>query len=289
MTSAGTLATETVAQWLLLDAGDPACNDARDAVGALGRPLQEEAALSASKLRIPLAATTAHCADEGEIARALGDLRRELGSLDTSELDAEQGLFARTIAMVPGVGTPASRYSKRLESARPRMASIIESLEAGRAVLTRDNITLRSDQQRLHDLSASLEQEIDNVQAFDDALGFAVDVELPFGDLRRPLFEDELLVTVRQRLSALAQTLAVSQHGVAAIESVMSENRELIRGIDRTRNLTLGALSVASTAGVEIARKAEAFDEVDAVLNEVDTQRREALPTMERTVRDVTP
>ena len=289
MSAAATLASEAVGRWLLLDAGDPTCNDARDGVEALGRSLQEEAARRASELRIPLADTTAHSADDGEVARALTDLRRELDSLDPSELEARRGVFARMLTLVPGVGTPASRYAQRLESSRPRVASIIESLEAGRAVLSRDNITLRSDQQRLHDLSHSLEQEIENVQALDDALVFAIDVELPFGDLRRPLFEDELLVTVRQRMTDLAHTLAVSHHGVAAIESVMSENRELIRGLDRTRDLTLGALAVATTTGADVARKTEAFDEVDAVLNEVDARRREALPIMERTVRDVTP
>ncbi len=289
MSAAATLATEAVGRWLLLDPGDPGCNDARDGVEALGRSLQEEAARRASELRIPLADTTAHSADDGEIARALADLRRELDSLDPSELEAQRGVFARTLALVPGVGTAASRYVKRLESSRPRVASIIESLEAGRAVLSRDNITLRSDQQRLHDLSHSLEQEIANVQAFDDALVFAIDVELPFGDLRRPLFEDELVVTVRQRMTDLGQTLAVSEGGVAAIESVMSEHRELIRGIDRTRDLTLGALAVASTAGVELARKVEAFNEIGTALSEVDVRRREALPIMERTVRDVTP
>ena len=282
-------AAEAVGRWLLLDAGDPACSNARDHVGALARPLLEEAARRASELRIPLADTTAHSADDGEIARSLAALRRELDALDPSELATAPGWLARTISKVPGVGSPASRYAKRLDSSRPGVESIIESLEAGRDVLFRDNVTLHSDQQRLHDLSGALAHEIENVQAFDDALVFAIDVELPFGDLRRPLFEDDLLVTVRQRIGDLDRTLGVCARGVVAIEAVMSENRELIRGIDRTRDLTRGALAVASTAGTAVDRKAEAFSLVDTALNEIDVRRREALPVMERTVRDVTP
>lgn len=324
----------TVSAWLLLDADDPECNDARDAVESLGRDVQHQADQVASALRAPLADVTAHCADGGEIARSLADLRHELESLDTSELDADRNWFARAIAKVPGVGTPADRYLQRLESSRARIASIITSLEAGRAVLSRDNITLRSDQERLGELSTLLDQALTDTQAIDDALVFAIDVELPFGDPRRPLFEDELLDTCRRRMRDLEQARAVNRQGAIAIESVMSNNREMIRGIDRTRELTLGALAVAATAGAATTRTAEAldrldavdkatadliaetevrlrvegsdgrrretdstieldalraaFDEIDTALSEIDGRRREALPAVERTVRDVT-
>jgi uncharacterized protein YaaN involved in tellurite resistance len=180
-----------------------------------------------------------------------------------------------------------------------------------------------------------VDQESVRAQAFDDAIVFAVDVELPFGDLRRPLFEDELLVTCRQRMADLGQALAANRQGVMAIESIMSNNRDLIRGIDRTSELTLGAFAVAATSGAARARNAvaldradtddtstadllaatevrlrtegpetrrrqtgsavelealrSAFGEIDATLNEIDGQRREALPVMERTVGDVIP
>lgn len=288
MTDTATLAREAVGRWLLLDAGDPACNDARDFVESLGRDVQHEATRVATALRIPLADVAAHRDDGGEIAEALAELRGVLGSLDPSELDTKPSWVARTIASVPGVGTPASRYFKRLESSRSRVTSIIRSLEAGRGVLSRDNITLRADQERLHEFSTALDREIANVQAFDDALVFAIDVELPFGDLRRPLFEDELLVTVRQRLADLEQAAAANRQVVTAIESVMSSNRDLLRGIDRTSELTLGAFTAATSAAAAAgAAQAEnagplrtTFDEIDVVLNDIDERRREPFPDM---------
>ncbi|MGB3733888.1 MAG: toxic anion resistance protein [Ilumatobacter sp.] len=288
MTRETTAATDVVNGWLLLAAGDPACNDARDLVESLGGKEQQDAARRASALQLPLANSTAHCADDGDIAQALADLRGVLDSIDPSELDATPGWFARSISKVPGVGSSASRYAQRLESSRARVTTILDSLNAGRDVLSRDNITLRSDQERLVELSAPLQHEIDEAKALGDALEFAIDVELPFGDPRRPLFEEELLVTARQRSGGLERALVVNLQGVDAIESVMAANRQLIRGIDRTRNLTLAAFAAASAAGAGNAETAAAFVDADAALSEAEGRRREALPAMERTVRDVT-
>jgi uncharacterized protein YaaN involved in tellurite resistance len=139
------LAVDAVGRWLLLDVDDPACNDARDAVGSLGRDVQQEATRAAVALRVPLADVAAHRDDGGEIAESLAELRSVLDSLDPSELDAKRGLVAKALAMVPGVGTPASRYFRRLESSQSRIASIVESLEAGRGVLWRANKTQPAD------------------------------------------------------------------------------------------------------------------------------------------------
>jgi len=283
-----TPASELVDGWLLLAVGDPGCNDARDHVEALGSKEQQDAARRASALYQPLADTIAHCADDGDIAQAMADLRSELASIDPSDLDESTGWFGRSISKIPGIGSSASRYAQRLESVRARVMTIMESLIAGRDVLSRDNITLRSDQERLVELSDPLRHELDAAKALGDALEFAIDVELPFGDPRRPLFEEELLATTRQRSGGLERAIAVNQQGVAAIESVMAANRRLIRGIDRARNLTLAAFAAASATGAGSSETVAAFVEADAAVSEVESRRREALPAMERTVRDVT-
>lgn len=257
-------ATAVVARWLLLEADEPECNDARDAVASLGRDVQQQAGQVAAALRAPLADVTAHRADGGDIARTLTELRHELDSLDPSELGGERGWFARAIGKVPGVGSPADRYLQRLESSRSRITAMVQSLEAGRGMLSRDNITLRADQERLYELSTSLDAAVAEAQAFDDALVFAIDVELPVDDPRRPLFEDELLDTCRRRMRDLGQTRVVNQQATEAIESVMNNNREMIRGIDRTGELTLGALAVAATAGASRRSSAVGFDGIDA-------------------------
>ena len=301
-------APDLVARWLQLDPDDPARHDARDVVDAIGREAQGESARVAAALHAPLGDSTAHASDASEIAQTLADLRRELDALDPSELSARPSWLGRTLARIPGVGTASTRYAQRLASSQPRINDIVSALDVGRGVLSRDNVTLRSDQERLHELSSSLCGDLYIAQDFDDALVFAIDVELPFGDLRRPFFEDDLLVAVRRRLRDLQHSLETNQQGLAAIEVVMDQHRQLIRGIDHTSELTISALRIAASSAASAsldARVAEqigtgpngltisqdalrsALDDIDRALNSVTVQRKEASAKMERTVRQI--
>src|SRR5690606_42135790 len=55
--------------------------------------------------------------------------------------------------------------------------------------------------------------------------------QLPADDSRRSFMEEELLFPLRQRILDLQQQLAVSQQGILALEVVIRNNRELIRGV----------------------------------------------------------
>ncbi len=292
MSSTSTCATESVNRWLSLEVGDPERSEAIGAVESLGRDIQQRASTAVSRLSIPLAEVSEHCDDGGAIGDALADLGAQLRSLDPAELDTERGLLARVIGKVPGVGSPLGRYLLRFDSSRPRMTSTLESLNAGRDVLARDNVTLRADQADLHELTDSVAEAAAEAQTFDDALVFAIDVELPFGDPRRPLFEDELLVIARQRISDLESTVVAIERARRVIDSVMSDNRRLIRCIDRAREATLGVMAAASTAGASdaAARVAlrSAHNEATDAAREAEQLLHEALPDVERTVRDVT-
>ncbi len=308
MSNDPTTANERVAKWLLLDPDDPACHDARDLIDAIGRETQSESTRITASLRVPLGDSSAHASDTSEIARTLADLRRELDALDPAELSEPPGWLRRTLARIPGVGSASSRYAQRVVSSGPRIDDIVAALTAGRGVLSRDNVTLRSDQERLADMASSLTADLAVAQAFDDALVFAIDVELPFGDLRRPFFEDDLLVAVRRRLRDLQHALALNQQVLAATDAVMDQHRHLIRSIDHTSELTVSALRVAAssaagskpdargsalvdTVDAELTVSDEAlrsaFEEINEALNSVTVQRAEASAKMERTVRQI--
>ena len=298
--TAGVVAKELIAQWLQLDATDPNLDDARRVIESLGSDVESDAARAAASVRSPLAEVSAHQADGGEVARALADLRREMDALDPSELGERRGWFARAVGKVPGVGTPGARYLQRLESSHPRVNALVESLDRGRGVLLRDNMMLSTDRDRLRELSTSLDGAIANAGEFEDALVFAVDVELAPHDPRRPLFEDDLLAACRRRMGDLGRAHVVNQQTTMAIDAVMDDNRDLIVGLDRIRELTLAALAVASTAGatrasesptldgVRVDASRATFDELDAAFAEIEQRRDAASSAAARTVREVT-
>ncbi|MFK8025330.1 MAG: hypothetical protein AB8G26_15340 [Ilumatobacter sp.] len=224
MIDATARARQAVEAWLRLDADDPACNDARDVVAALGREALERAAGATS-------GSGSTRAFDRALAGAMADLREQLGELEVGD-DDERSMFARFVAKVPGVGSPAERHARRLASARPRIESMVTSIESERAVLMRDNVTMRADLDRLHEIESELLTVIGDVQAYEDALEFAVDVEVPELDPRRTLFEDELLGGVRHRRSELERSRVTNHAGIETLESAMDANRAVIREID---------------------------------------------------------
>ncbi len=224
MIDAATDARQTVSSWLQLEADDPACNDARDTAAALGRDVLQQAA-GVTVGSGPMRAT-------GEaLAATIEDVRSEIRDLDEAGA-GDSGWFGRVLAKVPGVGSPAERHARRLASVRPRIESMLRSAEAERAVLSRDNVTLRADLERLHELESDLDDGVRVVQAYVDALEFAVDVEVPELDPRRTLFEDELLAGARRRLRELQAARETNRERLEAIESTMEANRSVMREID---------------------------------------------------------
>src|SRR5690606_22548904 len=77
--------------------------------------------------------------------------------------------------------------------------------------------------------------------------------------------EEELLFPLRQRIVDLQQQLAVSQQGVLALEVVIRNNRELMRGVDRAINVTVSALNVAVVVALALANQRLVLDRVEAL------------------------
>ena len=63
----------------------------------------------------------------------------------------------------------------------------------------------------------------------------------------------------------LQQQLAVNQQGVLAIEIIVRNNKELVKGVDRGINVTVNALNVAVTVALALANQKIVLDKIDAV------------------------
>ena len=56
-----------------------------------------------------------------------------------------------------------------------------------------------------------------------------------------------ILFPLRQRVMDMQQMIAVNQQGIMAIEVVIRNNKELIRGVERAKNVTISALKISVT------------------------------------------
>jgi uncharacterized protein YaaN involved in tellurite resistance len=255
-----------VEQLLSVDpANDAARTEARDAIDSMGRDLQTRSATRSRILQAPLKDISRNSEDGGEVAKSLGDLRIEVEKLDPSGLDTEAGWFTRAVGKIPGVGTPLKRYFMRYESSQTQIDVIVHSLEKGRDQLKRDNITLGDDQKQMRELTHLLTEQIALAGALDAAVVDKLATEITSDDPRRQFVEEDILFSLRQRTLDLQQQLAVNQQGVLAIEIIIRNNRELIRGVDRAIDVTISALQVAVTVALALAHQKIVLDKIEAI------------------------
>ena len=240
-------------------------DEARAAVEAMGRELQGEAAHQSRMLKQAIAALGEQGAEGGPVAKALVDLKFEVEKLDPHKFDFSAGWFTRLLGGLPGVGTPLKRYFSRFESAQTILDALVNSLEQGRDQLKRDNLTLQEDQRAMRELTRKLETQIKLAQLVDQGLHYKLEREIPADDPRHGFIQEELLFPLRQRLMDLQQQLAVNQQGVLATGLVMRNNQELVRGVNRSLDVTVGALNVAVTTALALANQKIVLDKVSAV------------------------
>jgi uncharacterized protein YaaN involved in tellurite resistance len=254
---------------LSLNPEEPSALDARRqnaaAVETLGSKSQQEAAHRSAMLKEPIRKLAARGEDGGEVANALVNLKLKVEELDPGQFDLEAGWFSRTLGFLPGIGSPLKRFFTRFESAQTVIDAIMRALEEGKKVLQRDNVTLAQDQKAMRELTHRLQKTIELGMLIDQKFTYALEREVAAEDPRRRFIEDEILFPLRQRIQDLQQQLAVNQQGVLAIEIIVRNNKELVKGVDRGINVTVNALNVAVTVALALANQKIVLDKIDAV------------------------
>lgn len=179
----------------------------------------------------------------GQVAKGLTELQLQLKDLDPSVIDfAKSGFLGKLF-------NPLRAYFAKYQKADAVISDIVASLDKGKVVLKNDNTTLEFEQQALRDLSKKLEKEIQLGMLMDGEIEMQIEAAKARGESEDKVrfITEEVLFPLRQRVMDLQQMMVVNQQGIMAIEVVIRNNKELIRGVDRARNVTVSALKIAVT------------------------------------------
>lgn len=239
--------------------------DNKAAVDTFGLDLQREAAKKSELLRQPVKKLSERSKEGGDVANSLVNLKLKVEELDPSKFSFEPGWVSRTLGFLPGIGDPLKKYFSKFESAQDVIAAIIKSLENGRDQLQRDNVTLMEDQKSMREISDKLSQLIALSQVIDNKLQYKLDREVSPGSEQQKFLMEEIQFPLRQRIIDLQQQLAVNQQGVIATEIIMRNNKELVRGVNRSLNVTVSALQVGATVAMALANQKVVLDKINSV------------------------
>ncbi len=194
-----------------------------------------------SLLKVTVGKLSQEGQEGSQVSKSLADLKTEIKDLDPSAIDfAKGGVLGKIV-------NPIRRYFDRYEKSEEVIADIVESLEKGKATLKNDNTTLAIEEQDLSEITKKISKEIEMGMLMDECISAKIEEARAAGmDADKIRFiEEEILFPLRQRVMDMQQMVVVNQQGIVAMEIIQRNNKELMRGVDRAKNITVSALRTA--------------------------------------------
>ncbi|WP_125774917.1 toxic anion resistance protein [Antribacter gilvus] len=199
-------------------------------------------------------------ADGSKVGQTLLELRRTVEDLDPSEANVGKKL----LGIIP-FGDKIQDYFRRYESAQTQLNAIIQALYNGQDELRKDNAALNLEKQNLWDTMARLNQYIYVAERLDAQLSAKIaEIQVADPDKAKALSED-VLFYVRQKHQDLLTQLAVSIQGYLAIDIIIKNNLELVKGVDRATTTTVSALRTAVIVAQALANQKLVLDQIGAL------------------------
>ncbi|WP_069387747.1 toxic anion resistance protein [Cellulosimicrobium cellulans] len=198
--------------------------------------------------------------DGSKVSKSLLELRRTVEELDPSEAS-----FGKKLLGIIPFGGKVQDYFRRYESSQSQLNAIVQSLYNGQDELRKDNAALNLEKQNLWDTMARLNQYIFIAERLDTELSTKI-AELETTDPERAqALREDVLFYVRQKHQDLLTQLAVSIQGYLAMDIIMKNNLELIKGVDRATTTTVSALRTAVIVAQALANQKLVLDQITAL------------------------
>ncbi|HXR67353.1 MAG TPA: toxic anion resistance protein [Dermatophilaceae bacterium] len=179
-------------------------------------------------------------AEGSKVGSTLLELRRTIEDLDPQEATGVKKL----LGIIP-FGDKVDDYFRKYQSAESHLDAILHALRDGQDELGKDNAALNLEKQQLWESMGRLNQYVYIAERLDARLAAGVaDLEVSDPQRAKALRED-VLFYVRQKHQDLLTQLAVSIQNYLAIDIVIKNNIELIKGVDRASTTTISALRTA--------------------------------------------
>jgi uncharacterized protein YaaN involved in tellurite resistance len=199
-------------------------------------------------------------AEGSKVGQSLQELRRSVEDLDPKQASGTKKLFG----MIP-FGDRLTDYFRRYESGQAHLDAILHSLYDGQDELRRDNAALNLEKQQLWATMARLNQYVYVAERLDARLATAI-TDLDATDPERAkAFRNDVLFYVRQKHQDLLTQLAVSIQNYLAIDVIIKNNLELVKGVDRAATTTVSALRTAILVAQAIANQRLVLDQITAL------------------------
>ncbi|MGZ4602164.1 MAG: toxic anion resistance protein [Kineosporiaceae bacterium] len=195
-----------------------------------------------------------------KVGGTLLDLRRTVEELDPKGAQGSR----KILGMIP-FGDRLTDYFRKYQSAQGHLNAIMKALYDGQDELRRDNAALNMEKQQLWDTMGRLNQYTYIAERLDARLSAAIaDLDATDPEKAKTMRQD-VLFYVRQKHQDLLTQLAVSIQNYLAIDIVIKNNIELVKGVDRATTTTISALRTAVIVAQALNNQKLVLDQITAL------------------------
>lgn len=199
-------------------------------------------------------------AEGSKVGNTLLELRRTVEDLDPSQATGTK----KFLGLIP-FGEKIENYFRKYQDAQSHLDGILHALRNGQDELTKDNVSLNMEKQNLWASMGRLNQYVYIAERLDAKLSAAI-AELEITDPERAkALSQDVLFYVRQKHQDLLTQLAVSIQNYLAIDIIIKNNIELIKGVDRASTTTIAALRTAVIVAQALGNQRLVLDQITAL------------------------
>lgn len=203
-----------------------------------GLPAMDRSAQKNSLLSLRFADISKGGDEAANVGDKLSELNDEIRKLDPSGINfVDRGILGNLLK-------PIKRYFARYEEAEGVITNILDSLDQSGRVLANDNTTLLAEESYLREITKKLMTDIELGKQMDASIEKQIQTAEINGVEQEKIdfVREEVLFPLRQRVMDMQQMIVVNQQGIISLNVVRRNNKELIRGVDRAKNVTVTAL-----------------------------------------------
>ncbi|EWT03637.1 toxic anion resistance protein [Intrasporangium oryzae NRRL B-24470] len=212
-------------------------------------------------LQMPVKALNEGSLSQGsKVGQTLIDLRRTVEELDPAQATGPK----KFLGMIP-FGDRVTDYFQKYQSSQSHLNAILHALRSGQDELQKDNVALNLEKKALWESMGRLNQYVYVAERLDARLAAQIaTVEATDPEKAKSLRED-VLFYVRQKHQDLLTQLAVSIQNYLAIDIVIKNNIELVKGVDRATTTTVSALRTAVIVAQALNNQQLVLDQISAL------------------------
>lgn len=199
---------------------------------------------------------------QNRISESLLEIKTEADKINPNKFNLSPGWFGRFLNALTG-SNAINKYATKYSSVKSTIESIIISLDQGIELLKNDNFTFSKDRERFRKSADSLMEKIDYLKSVNEELDLRIKEEQD-EDTKKFLSEN-VSFDLKGHIIDLQTIHSAAQQGLVALDILISNNEELIKNVERTKNITVTVLSIGFTIATGLANQKKVLDTTNAV------------------------